>query len=146
MGKDTAEKAVELFKGGLYCSEAILKVLNDKYNIGLNEAGLKMATAFGAGIGGSKCLCGSLTGVVLAASAIYGRTNTDKKEDELFAISKELHDNFKKEYGATCCRVLTKDKEWGSDDHFAHCIKLVDGAVKIFENIIKRGENSGIKS
>jgi C_GCAxxG_C_C family probable redox protein len=108
-----AKKATQLFKDGFYCSEAIIQVFNEHLDLGLNENAIRMATGFGAGLGAAKCCCGSLTGAVMVLSAVKGRTTKEENVDEVFALTRELHDKFKKRFKSTCCRVLTKDVEWG---------------------------------
>jgi C_GCAxxG_C_C family probable redox protein len=135
-----AEQATELFKGGLYCSEAILQVFNKHLNLGLNDNAIKMATGFGAGLGASKCCCGSLTGAVMVLSAVKGRTNDKDNVDEVFTLTRELHDRFKKKFGATCCRVLTRNVKWGEPEHHLHCGQYVYGAVEILVDILERNK------
>ncbi len=132
------KEAIKLFREGLYCSEAILQVFNSELNLGLNENALKMATGFGAGIGASKCSCGSLTGAVMVLSAVKGRTSNEQKVDEVFSLTQELHDKFKEKYKATCCRVLTKPVEWGAAEHHQYCEKFVGGAVEILYDILQK--------
>ncbi len=136
---DLANQAVELFKSGLYCSEAILQVFNKHLNLRLNDAAIKMSTGFGAGLGASKCSCGSLTGAVLVLSAVKGRTSIEDSVDEVFALTQELHDRFKERYKATCCRVLTKPVEWGAPEHHQYCEQFVSGAVEILVDILGKG-------
>ncbi len=136
--QDLAEQATELFKGGLYCSEAILRVFNEHLHLGLNDNAIKMATGFGSGLGASKCCCGSLTGAVMVLSAVKGRTNNIENVDEVFALTKELHDKFKERYKATCCRVLTKNVVWGAPEHHQHCRQYVKGAVEILVSILEK--------
>lgn len=133
----TAEESVELFKSGLYCSEAILQVYNKHLKLGLNEAAIKMSTAFGAGLGASKCTCGSLTGAVLVLSALKGRTSPEESVDEIFALTSELHNRFKEKYKSTCCRVLTKDQVWGEPSHHQYCEQFVYGAAEILNELIE---------
>ncbi|HEX9062677.1 MAG TPA: C-GCAxxG-C-C family protein, partial [Clostridia bacterium] len=99
-----------------------------------------MSTAFGAGLGASKCCCGSLTGAVMVISSLKGRTEASSDVDEVFSLTRELHDRFKQEYKSTCCRVLTKKLEWGAPEHHKHCEQYVRGAVEILTDIWeKRG-------
>lgn len=131
------ELAVEQFLGqGLYCSEAILKVYNDALGIGLNDAGLRMATGFGAGLGGAKCSCGSLTGAVLVASALQGRTSPQETETQVFETVSQLHDRFKARFKAICCRSLTRGVEWGSPEHGPFCAQYVRGAAEILNELL----------
>lgn len=132
------DESVELFKNGLFCSEAILQVYNQHLNLGLNDAAIKMSTAFGAGLGASKCCCGSLTGAVLVLSTIKGRTSTQEDVGELFDLTRELHDRFKQRFKTTCCRALTNALEWGKPEHHQYCERFVHGAAEILTDILKK--------
>jgi C_GCAxxG_C_C family probable redox protein len=136
-----ANDAVDLFKKGLYCSEAILQTYNKYLNLGLDEKALKMATGFGAGLGTAKCVCGSLTGAILVISALKGRVNPSENEKEVFELTKMLHDRFKDRFKATCCRVLTRDVEWGTPGHIEFCSHYVHGTVEILEEILNSRED-----
>lgn len=140
MVKNLAEEAVNEFTNGLYCSEAILQVFNKGYNLGLDEVALKIATGFGVGLGGSKCCCGSLTGAAMVLSVLKGRTSKEEGVEELFALTNLLHDRFRERYKATCCRVLTKNVEWGTPAHHKYCEQFVRGAAEILEEILKNRE------
>lgn len=143
--KDSSQvkEAITLFRNGLYCSEAILQVFNKHLLLGLDDNALKMATCFGAGLGGSKCCCGALTGAILVLSAVNGRVYPSDSIEEAFAFTNALHDRFKERYKSTCCRVLTKNIEWGSVEHVQHCETLVGGAVEILEDILSK--NQGLR-
>ncbi len=132
------DRAVKLFKGGLYCSEAILQVYNKKLRLGLNDNAIKMATGFGAGMGEAKCCCGSLTGAIMVLSAVKGRVSNHENVDEVFTLTRKLHDRFKRKYKATCCRVLTRNVVWGSPEHRQHCEQVVGDTVKILEDILQK--------
>lgn len=133
---DPAATAVGLFRNGFYCSEAILQTYNRHLNLGLNETALRMASGFGAGLGTARCTCGSLTGAVLVLGALKGRVNNNESEKEVFELTKELHDRFKEKFKATCCRVLTRDVEWGTPEHHEFCDRFVYGAVEILEDVL----------
>ncbi len=136
-----SDEAVELFSNGLFCSEAILQAYNRHYRLGLSESALKMATVFGAGLGASKCCCGSLTGAALVLGAIKGRTNPEESIEESFKLTAMLHDRFKEVFKSTCCRVLTRNLEWGAPEHHEYCKRFVKGAAEILEDILSETEN-----
>lgn len=131
------EDSVAYFRDGLYCSEAILKAFNEHYQLGLTDEFLKIATGFGAGLGASKCCCGSLTGGVMVLSLVTGRASKEESEAPTFDAVNKLHDHFKKTFGATCCRVLTKPVEWGAPEHHEYCVRFVRGAAGMTESILK---------
>lgn len=131
------DDSVEYFKGGLYCSEALLKAFDEHYDLGLTPEFRKIATSFGAGIGAAKCACGCLTGGVMVLSLVAGRSTPDVPETAAFEAGAALHDAFKKKYRSTCCRVLTKRLEWGSPEHHAQCQRFVGGTAELVETILR---------
>lgn len=135
----TVEKAVHEFcDGGLYCSEAILQAFNDDYDLGLTKEWYKIATAFGVGLGGSKCCCGCVTGSAIVLSLVTGRNTAEEPEDPAFSVASQLHDTFKEKFGATCCRVLTRKVDWLSPEHIAQCAVYVRGAAEITKAILEK--------
>jgi len=134
------DNSVILFRNGLSCSEAIVQAFNSEFNLGLNEAGLRVATVFSGGFGGSKCSCGALTGALIVLGAVKGRVATDKPLSKISPLAKELHDRFKSGFGQPCCRVLTSGQEWGSPEHKAYCERFVRGSTEILLEILSRGE------
>ncbi|MBC9786591.1 C-GCAxxG-C-C family protein [Heliobacterium chlorum] len=139
MKSKVVEKSVQYFKEGLYCSEAILKAFNEEYNLGLNDEFMRIATGFGAGLGASKCLCGSLTGGVMVLSVVKGRKSADESEAPSFESAAKLHDEFRREFNATCCRVLTRPVEWGTPEHHQYCVQFVEKATELTEEILSEG-------
>lgn len=134
---NSIDDSVYYFKNGFYCSEALLKAFNEHYDLGLTSDLLKIATGFGAGFGASKCSCGSLTGGVMVLSLVAGRNSPEESETQAFDVVSLLHDRFKDAFGATCCRSLTKKLEWGSTDHHDYCVKYVEGAAKLVDDILR---------
>lgn len=134
---DSVEDSVHYFKNGLYCSEAILKAFNEHYDLGLAPETLKIATGFGAGLGASKCCCGSLTGGAMVLSLVAGRSTADESETPAFEAVSALHDKFKQEFGATCCRALTKPVEWGAPEHHEYCVQFVSRAAELTDNYLR---------
>jgi len=128
----------DLFNGGLYCSEAILQVFNRELSLGLNDTALKMATAFGAGIGACKDCCGALTGAVLVLSAVKGRVNKEIPATEAFTAAQELYNRFSEKFGSANCGVLTKPVVFGGPDHLPYCNRFVAGAVEILTDILNK--------
>jgi cysteine synthase A len=129
--------SLEYFQNGLYCSEAVFRAFNEVYELGCPEDLYKISTAFGAGLGESKCSCGAVTGCILALSLIAGRSINYESDRSSFTVAHELHDRFKEKNKAMCCRVLTKDVTWGSGEHKIMCEKYVVDAAQITDDLIK---------
>jgi len=144
LNRQVVEDSVQYFRDGLYCSEAILKAFNEHYQLGLSDQFLKIATGFGAGLGGSKCSCGSLTGGVMVLSLVFGRTNPDESEQAAFDTVSALHTDFKDEFKATCCRVLTRNVTWGEPEHHEYCEIFVRRAAEKTNAILQARLQSNV--
>ncbi|MFZ5426953.1 MAG: C-GCAxxG-C-C family protein [Thermodesulfobacteriota bacterium] len=118
-----AARAEELFLSReMYCAEAIVTVLNEGFGGGLErERARGLAMGFGEGLGKAGCVCGALSGAVLAASWFLSSSLPPAKVRE---AARGLHDAFKKEHGSSCCRVLTRHVRAEPARHFAHCAGL----------------------
>lgn len=130
------DRAEQLFRGGLYCSEAILQTYDEFYDFRLPPQALKMATPFGAGIGAAKCTCGSITGAIMVLGVLRGRLKADEDFEEVFGLSSALHSRFVKRFKHPCCRILTKKVEWGAPEHHEYCVRFVRGAVEILQDLL----------
>ena len=129
--------ACHYYQNGLYCSEALLRAFNEIYDLGLPDNGYKMATGFGSGMAETGCACGAVTSCVMVLGLVAGRTHSGESEAEVFDAVKVLHAEFKAAYKSACCRVLTKQLEWGSKAHVAQCENIVKTAATITERLIE---------
>lgn len=127
--KEISVKKIKEDASGLYgqyfCSEAIVSAIVDNMEIDIpKEALIAMSSGFPVGIGGSKCLCGAVSGGVMSLGLFFGRsTPGDEKITKMMTLANEVHDWFKVENGknSLCCRVITKDIDWQSQEHFNQC-------------------------
>ncbi|MGL5314011.1 MAG: C-GCAxxG-C-C family protein [Peptostreptococcaceae bacterium] len=119
-------------RGEFFCSEAVVKTINDLLDNPFSDDITKLASGFPIGIGKSGCLCGAVSGGVMALGMTYGRCHGEAMNDEMFKHSSDLHDHIKGLYRSTCCRVMVKDfPEFQSPERKAHCIKIT-GEVAAF--------------
>lgn len=115
------DRAGRLFAAGLNCAQAVLQA-----TAGVEDPALMaMAKAFGGGIGNSKCLCGALTGGVMA----LGLRGKGEKAGELVKLFKERH-------RVTCCAGLSKPYTWKSREHLANCRRLTEQTAEMTENLL----------
>jgi len=136
-GQTAADLSLYYFMNGLSCSESILKGFNEKYNLGLPEHCYKIASGFGAGMGESGCACGSVTSCTMIFGLIAGRKKAYESNRMAFLAVNELHNRFKKNHKAICCRILTKNVEWFSAEQKTLCEGYVYDAAQIAEEIIQ---------
>jgi C_GCAxxG_C_C family probable redox protein len=106
-----------------WCSEAVFIVLNQGLRGGLPvETAVRLASGLGEGLGGRGCICGALNGGVLALGLFLGTSTPGWHNGKrVRTASSELHDFFRQSFGATCCRVLTKDVPSASKEHRRQC-------------------------
>ncbi len=137
IGKD----AEDLFRGGFFCSEALMSSIRSNFELDVPEEVIAMASGFPVGIGRSKCLCGAVSGGVMALGLFFGRTvQGDPKVEKNLAVAKELHDYFKEATGknALCCRVLTKEFDMSKGEHKEQCIHFTGMVARKVAQIIIR--------
>lgn len=131
--------AVDIFQNGFTCSESVIYSIKKNFELDLSDDAIAMSGGFPWGCGGGGCICGALAGGTMCIGYFFGRrTPGDPKISRCFELTNELHDYFKKENKATCCRILTKGMEKNSPERKAHCIKMVAGTVKKTAEIILR--------
>ena len=116
-----ADLAETYFESGLNCTQSVLKAMIPD----VDDAVMKMAKGFGGGIGSRKCLCGAVSGGVMA----LGFAGSEKD-------SGKLVDWFKEEYRVTCCSFLTKDVKWKSKEHHQQCKEITSKTAEKVEMML----------
>src|SRR6056297_887875 len=124
-----------------FCSESVLTTINDLLGQEFEPEIVKMASGFPIGIGKSGCLCGAVSGGVMALGLAYGREKPGAEMPDSFPNNAALHDYIIEKYGSTCCRALTKDfDDFASKERAEHCIKITgEVAAWVMKNFIENG-------
>lgn len=117
-----ADKAGAYFDSGCNCTESVLRAVLGEIDPQMTE----IAEAFGAGVGGSKCLCGAVTGGVIALSL------KGKKQ-----LAGKLVARFKETNKVTCCKALSAPYRWKSPEHLANCRRLTVETAAEVERLLK---------
>jgi C_GCAxxG_C_C family probable redox protein len=141
------EKAESYYlSGDFYCSEAVLKVILENFSTGLPDDVVALATGFPHGGGGSGCICGALVGGTMALGMLFGRkaAKDDDRVKKTMALTKELHDIFKKNHKNTCCRVLTKNLAYDSPERKQQCARTAAEVTVETAKIIIREKGESI--
>lgn len=138
------QDAEDLFRGGFFCSEAVVSSIRSNFELDVPEIVVAMASGFPVGIGRSKCLCGAVSGGVMALGLFFGRTKQgDGKVEKNLKVAKELHDWFKAANGknALCCRILTREFDMANGEHKEQCIRFTGMvAEKVAQIVIREFE------
>ena len=124
--RELEERSRDLYLSRRFlCSEAILATLNSGLNGGLSEdQAVAMAAPFAIAMGDSGCMCGALSGAVLACGLFLGNHGPYRHRWKIRECARQLHDEFKKANSATCCRVLSRKVKGDKKAHFLHCADL----------------------
>jgi C_GCAxxG_C_C family probable redox protein len=134
------KEAEELYRNGdFYCSEAIAYTIRRQIDPEMPVEAISMASGFPVGVGGSRCMCGAVSGGIMCLGYFFGRTQPkDDKVNKAMALSKELHDGFTGNHKAACCKILTRGMEMGSPVHMEQCISFTGEVAAKTAEIIGR--------
>ncbi len=102
-----SEPAVELFKNGYSCSQAVLLAFAEELDLD-KETAAKMASSFGGGMGRLREVCGAFSGLLMAAGLKFGPSDPKDVATKTahYALVQKLAAEFKKKNGSIICREL----------------------------------------
>lgn len=144
---ERSEKALEYFDNKFNCAQSVFAVFAKQFGLSEDEA-LRVACAFGGGIGRQQLTCGAVTGAAMALGLKFGKGISDSDDKKIMTYEKtvELFNEFIKLNGSTECLKLLNDlnmrdeKEYNqiTEQNLFHfnCRKYVSDAVGIAEKII----------
>jgi len=143
---DKVSHALSTFDNGFNCSQSVLAAFCNEFGLH-DEAALRLACAFGGGMGRMAKTCGAVTGAFMVIGLKYGQRASDDKaaKEKTYTIVREFADLFAKEYGSLECRELLNCdintpqglKTANEKDLFKTiCPKCVESAVRILEEIL----------
>lgn len=106
---ERAKKAMDLFKQGYNCCQAVTLAFDDKFGDNTDiDMVAKMTSSFGGGIGGMREVCGAVNGMAAVFGILYGHKipeNIEEKKKHYGRIQKAA-EMFKEENGSIICREL----------------------------------------
>ncbi len=121
----------------LLCSEAVVVTLNNALSGGLSDAqAVAMSAPFSMALGESGCICGALSGAVLACGLFVGNDQPYRHRQRMRKNARQLHDAFKATNDATCCRVLCRNVRHDRQAHFQQCAQVTAGAAEMAARLI----------
>ena len=149
---EKSEKAKELFKQGYNCSQAVLGVFCEELGLDFDTA-IKIASSFGGGMGRMREVCGTVSGMFMAAGLAFASSNSSAAEKgEHYKRIQELAKRFKDKNGSIICRELLQGIESSTsptptertETYYKKrpCIELVGDSVEIFEEFLKENSNT----
>jgi len=142
--KKVREEAEEIFRlGGFYCSEAIVSSIRKNIDPDMPIELVSAASGFPIGVGRSKCMCGAVSGAVIALGYFFGRvqptTPTDPKSLKCLELANELQESFRKNHdGVLCCHVHVMGLDMANGEHRPQCIAFTGEMAQKTAEIIAR--------
>ena len=125
-------------RGEFFCSESVVYTINQLLGSPLPHEITKLASGFPVGLGKSGCLCGAVSGGVIALGIAYGRQHGEAMNDKMFPIAARLHDQIERHYESTCCRVLISNYDFDSLERKKHCFQITgEVAAFVAEELLK---------
>lgn len=105
--EDYSQKAVDYFKSGYNCAQAVFLAFASHYGFD-NETALKLSSSFGGGMGRLREVCGAVSSMFAIAGLQRGYTSPsdDIAKAEHYKFIQHLANEFKSEYGTIICREL----------------------------------------
>jgi C_GCAxxG_C_C family probable redox protein len=141
------ERAVALFKEGFNCSQAVLAAYGKQFEL-KQELALRVAGAFGGGMGRMGETCGAVTGAIMVVGLKFGSTTAGdlKARENAYAVVREFVHRFKGRNVSVLCRDLLdcdistpegmkRAKEEGIIKQ--SCPKFVRDAAEILDQLIE---------
>jgi C_GCAxxG_C_C family probable redox protein len=133
------KQAEEMYRSGEFlCAEAVFMAANEFMGFPVPKEMVRLTSGFPVGIGMSGCVCGALSGGVMALGIRYGRSQGGTPTPGMFETTRELHNRFVTRHKCTCCRVLIKKFDMGSPQHIEHCIAITGevtaDVIELLEN------------
>lgn len=140
------QAACSLFRQGYNCAQAIVGAFCDEIGMPQNNA-LKLASAFGGGMGRMREVCGAVSGMYMVLGILYGYDDAADvcAKKELYAQVQSMANEFKAEYKTIVCRELLgvdgaqKPEPTPRNAEFYKarpCLAFVGSAARILENFI----------
>lgn len=119
-------------KNDLNCAETILYGANQVYGLRLSRDCLRLASAFGGGMG-TENVCGVVTASLMVLGYLFVKDRAHQSP-EIKDISKELFALYDKKLGDFTCKKL-KDKYYCDDKK---CFLVILKGAEILDDIINK--------
>ncbi len=140
------EAATTAFSEHFNCSQAVLSAYAAE--LGLDRtAALRLATAFGGGMGRLAVTCGAVTGAFMVIGLKYGMVSAAEQtaKEKTYSLVQEFARQFKERYGALDCRNLLGcdlsapgglETAREKDLFYTRCPHLIRTATEILDQMV----------
>jgi len=140
--KQVRYDAEEVFRiGGFYCSEAIVSAVRKNFDPSMPAELIKSASGFPIGVGRSRCMCGAISGAIIALGYFFGRSEpgSGPKSDKCMELSYELQEEFRRNHkGTLCCHIHIEGMDILNGEHKKQCVAFTGEMAAKTAEIIAR--------
>ncbi len=142
------ERAMELFKQGYSCSQAVFAAFTEEMGMDF-ETAVKISSSFGGGMGRLREVCGAVSGMFMVAGTKYGYTDPKDRltKSEHYKLIQSMADSFKNTNNSLICRELLGLVEQNkshipdarTNEYYKKrpCAELVGDAAEIMHEIME---------
>lgn len=132
-------EAEEAFTSGFMCSETVLSVLDENYELGMGRDAIAMSTGFPYGFGDGGNVCGAVAGATMALGKVFGRSiKGDPSYEKCINLVRELNEKIAKDYKTSICPELIADYDFTDPSRKVFCTGIVKSAISAFAEIMQR--------
>lgn len=146
--KQKEERAINSFRSGLNCAQAVLTAYSEDLSFDLDLA-MSISCGFGGGMGRLQETCGAATGAFMVLGIWNCKKHADNtiRKEETYWMIQQFSDRFKSKFGTMNCKSLLKcdlKTEEGQQYLKGHnlvedvCEKCIIGSVEIIEELIAK--------
>jgi C_GCAxxG_C_C family probable redox protein len=143
-----SEVAVEAFRGGVNCSQAVLGAYTDEHGLSPGLA-LRIACGFGGGIGRLGHTCGAVAGAVMAIGLVASNADPGGAANKMriYSLVQSFMEQFEARHRTTVCRELIGcdigtaqgyEEATASGVFVTLCPEYVRSAAQILEELLDR--------
>lgn len=147
--EERIQRAVQLFKSGYNCSQAVVAAYADLYGF-TEEQAFRMAASFGGGIGRMRQTCGAACGLFLLAGLETGAVDgaDQKGKAHNYEVVQALAEQFRQENGSIICAELLglskqsptpHEPEARTTEYYQKrpCAMMVETAARLFAKFLE---------
>lgn len=118
MAKTKPEIAVDLFREGYNCAQAVLVAYSDQCKL-TKEMAESMSAPFGGGLGRQREVCGAVSGMcmVLGLMTKFDRENKHTARLTMYETTQKMCEKFKKHHGSIVCREILGERTDNNQNH-----------------------------
>lgn len=136
-----SDRAVELFKEGKNCSQAVFAAFAPELGLS-EEMALRVSMGLGGGVGRMREVCGTISG----SAMVVGLKYPELSKAEAYSLVREIADEFKKTNHSIVCKELlglvkpeeSSTPEARTPEYYKKrpCVQIVEDAALAVEKIL----------